>query len=168
MELHEVLLKRRSCRKYLNKEVSDKDIKTILEAAMAAPSAINKQPWEFHVIKNKELQSKIKAIAPAWDRNSSLLIVVAGNKNNFIEGREDFWLEDCGAAVENMLLEATNLGLGSLWCGVYPGKERMDKLSELIDLPKNEIPYALIHFGYMDEKIESRTQYDPKKVHTIN
>jgi len=167
MELHEALLKRRSCRKYLDKEVVDKDVDTILEAAMAAPSAINKQPWEFYVIKNKILQRRIKDIAPAWDRNSPLLIVVTGNKDLFIPEREDFWLEDCGASVENMLLEATNLGLGSLWCGVYPSKDRMKKLSELIKLPDNEIPYALIHLGYPNEELEPRTQYDPKKIHTI-
>lgn len=167
MELFEALLKRRSCRKYLNKDVKDEDIRKILEAAMAAPSAINRQPWEFYVIKNKELQEKIKNIAPAWDRNSPLLIAVAGNKDNFIEGREDFWLEDCAAAIENMLLEATNLGLGSLWCGVYPGKERMDALCKLINLPSNQIPYALIHIGYADEKNEPRTQFDKRKVHYI-
>lgn len=167
MDLYDALLARRSCRKYKKKEVSDEQIDKILRAAMAAPSAINKQPWEFYVIKNKELQRKIKDIAPAWDRNSTLLIIVAGNKDKFITGREDFWIEDCGAAVENMLLEATELKLGSLWCGVYPSKERMAALKKLIALPNNQIPFALIHFGYPDEKNDPRTQHDEEKIHYI-
>ena len=167
MELFETLLNRRSCRKYLAKDVSDNDIKLLLEAAMASPSAINRQPWEFYVIKNKELQEKIRNTSPAWQRNSTLLIVVAGNKDLFIKDNEEYWIEDCSAAIENMLLEATNLGLGSLWCGVYPNKDRILELTKLINLPSNHIPFGLIHFGYPNENNEPRTQYDENKIHII-
>lgn len=168
MELTRAIYKRRSCRKYLAKKVSNDLIEKLLKSAMASPSAINKQPWEFYIIKNDTMMQKIREIAPAWDRNSPLMIVVAGNKKHFIEGREEFWLADCSAAVENILLEATNLNLGSLWCGVYPHRERMYALKKLINLPKDQIPYALIHIGYAAEKLEARTQYDPNKVHYIH
>ena len=167
MELHEALLKRRSIRKYLDKEISDKNINKLLEAAMAAPSAINSQPWEFYVIKDKKVQGKIKGIAPFYNYNSSLLIVVAGNTKRFIKLMKDFWIEDCAAAVENILVEATNLGLGTCWCGVYPIKSRMNKISKVLSLDKNIIPYALIHVGYPKESKEPRTQSDKKKIHII-
>lgn len=167
MENHECMLKRRSIRQFLSKEVNDAQIKKMLEAAMAAPSAINRQPWEFYVIKNKQIQSKIRQIATYYNYNSTLLIVVAGNENYFISNAKDFWIEDCSAATENILLAATESGLGSVWCGIYPKQDRIDAVAKILNTPKNIIPFALIHIGYPNEVKEKRTQYDLEKIHQI-
>ena len=167
MEAYKCILKRRSIRKFLDKSINQKQIKKLLEAAMAAPSAINRQPWEFYVIKDKQTQSKIKQVAHYYNYNSSLLIVVAGNKHYFIPGAKELWVEDCSAATENILLAATEMGLGSVWCGIYPKQERIDAVAKILNTPKKIIPFSLIHIGYPDEVKESRTQYNLKKIHQI-
>ena len=168
METFECILKRRSIRHFLDKEVEDEDIKKILEAAMAAPSAINKQPWEFYVIKNKDLMAKLKSTSPYFDKNSPLIIVVCGNRTGETSKfTNDFWIQDCSAAIENMLLTATDLGLGSLWCGVYPRYDRYTKVREILKLDRSIIPLGIIHFGYPEKEKEPRTQYSEDKVHII-
>lgn len=164
----ECILKRRSIRKYKNINVSDEDVKVLLEAAMAAPSARNQQPWEFYVIRNVDVLNKIRSIGRNFDFNSNLMIVVCGNTSRSItQNDNDFWIQDCSAAVENILLAAEELGLGSVWCGLYPVVERANAVKELIEAEDNIIPMALIHIGYPDEEKEPRTQYKEEYVHYI-
>ena len=168
MNTIEAIYKRRSIRKFQNRVVNDEAIKKLLECAMAAPSAKNKAPWEFYVIKNKDIQDKIKASSKAYNYNSSLLIVVASNLNNTISRElNDFWIQDCSAAIENILLCATDLGLGTCWCGIYPVKERVENITKILNLNDDIIPLGLIQVGYPDETKDSRTQYDENKVHYI-
>ncbi len=169
MNIEEALYKRRSVRKYKGQEVSDEKITRLLQAAMAGPSAINKQPWEFYIIKNKNVQEKIKTSVPHWNFNSPLLIVVASNLDrSIIKSDNDFWIQDCSAAIENLLLEAVELELGTCWCGVYPVKERVELLKQVLQLSENIMPLGLIHVGYPDGDYEARTQFDINKIHYIN
>lgn len=169
MNVKEAIYKRRSVRKYKQQEVSNEKITKLLECAMAAPSAINKQPWEFYVIKNKIVQEIIKTSAPYYNYNSPLLIVVGANLDrSIIKSDNDFWIQDCSAAIENILLEAVELELGTCWCGVYPVNERVDLIKEVLQLPENIVPLGLLHVGYPEGEYDGRTQYDINKIHYVN
>ena len=164
----ECILKRRSIRKYQDRIVREEDIKILLESAMAAPSARNQQPWEFYVISNKVVLDQIRGVGRNFDFNSPLMIVVCGNKSRSItQNDNDFWIQDCSAAVENILLAATSLGLGSVWCGLYPVIERSNALKEILGVDDNIVPMAVLHIGYPDEEKEERTQYNENYVHYI-
>ncbi len=168
MELKDIVLKRRSIRTYNKKEVADEDIQTLLESAMAAPSACNKRPWEFYVIRNKEIQESLRKVSRYTNYESPLIIVVAADDKRSLGHRiNDFWIQDCAAAIENMLLTATSLGLSTCWCGLFPMVTPVKRTRKVLNLPENIIPMALIHIGYSDEVAEPRTQYNQKRVHII-
>lgn len=159
------IFERRSIRKYTDKEVSDTIIKKMLKAGMAAPSAGNAQTWEFIVIDEEEIIEKIPEFHPyaRMVEDASKLILVCGNKER--EKYEDFWVQDCSAATQNILLEATANNLGAVWVGVYPVQERVSKLKNLLNLPENLIPFSIIPFGYPAEEKEIIDRYNENKVH---
>ena len=166
METFDTILKRRSIRHFTEEKISDEMIDKLLQSAMAGPSAHNKQPWEFYVIKDPKIQEELRGASQYTNLNSSLMIVVAGDDKRSLNHRvNDFWIQDCSAAIENMLLTATDLGLGSCWCGLFPLITPIKRVREILHLDKTIIPLALLHFGYPDEKKEARTQYDPQRVH---
>ena len=166
MKLKEALLKRRSCRKYKDRLVSDELIKELMIAAMSGPSACNKKPWEFYIVKSEEKLNQLRKAGRAFDYNSPLHIVVCGNKDKGLTNKvEDFWIQDCSSAIENILLMATSLGLGTCWCGVFPVDERMEEVKRILNLPDNIVPLGLIHVGYPDCELEERTQYDEENIH---
>lgn len=166
MNVYDAILKRRSIRKFKSDFLSEEIIEKLLIAAMAAPSARNMQPWEFYVVFNKEVMNKIRDVARSIDFDSPLMIVVCGNTDRGITKKNnDFWIQDCSAAIENILLAATELGLGTVWCGLYPVLERANAVREIINEEKNIIPLGVIHIGYPDEEKEERSQYNIKYVH---
>ena len=159
---------RRSVRKFTEKEISNELINELLISAMAAPSARNMQPWEFYVVKTKEIQDKIKNSFKNYDFNSTLTIVVCGNKNRTLtQNDNDFWIQDCSAAVENILHASTSLGLGAVWCGAFPVIERSNKIAEILNLDEKIIPMAVIQLGYPAEEKEERTQYNKDFIHYV-
>lgn len=168
MNTYKTILKRRSIRKYSDGVISNEIIDMLLQAAMAAPSARNAQPWEFYVVTNKEVMLKLRSVSKNLDFASSAMIIVCGNTERSITKNDnDFWIQDCSAAVENILLLATELGLGTLWCGLYPVVERSDKVREYISAPNHHIPMALIHIGHADEEKEERSQYNEAFIHYV-
>lgn len=162
MNFEEVLFNRRSKRSFLDKEVEDEKIKKLLKAAMAAPSAHNKQPWQFVVIKDNEIMNQIMEFHKYSKmlKEAPVAIAVCGDKNAY----KDFWVQDCSAATQNLLLMAENLGLGAVWLGVYPVEEYYPKLANLLDLPDNIIPLNVIAVGYSDTESKRRDRYDENKV----
>lgn len=168
MDFIKLSKQRRSVRKFTDKEISDQLIEQLLICAMAAPSARNMQPWEFYVVKTKQLQDEIKNSFKNYDFNSTLTIVVCGNKNRTLtQNDNDFWIQDCSAAVENILHAATDLGLGAVWCGAFPVIERSNKISEILCLDEKIVPLAVIQLGYPAEDKEERTQYNKEFVHYL-
>lgn len=168
MNIREAIFCRRSVRTFLEKEVDDNIITSLLEDAMAAPSACNKQPWEFYVIKNKEIQDKIKSRIMYSKYNSPIMIIVAGNNElSLTKDNNDFWIQDCSAAIENILLSAVSFGLGTCWCGLYPVEKRAQRIKDLLELPNNIIPLGIIHLGYPNKEVVGRTQYNEDKIHYI-
>lgn len=162
----ENILNRKSVRQYSDKKVEQEKIDTILKCAMAAPSGMNKQPWELLVVTDKEKLENIAEIAPnaSYSKNSQVAIIVCGDKNI----SEKFWEQDCCAVTENILLAVEALELGAVWCMVYPSDERIDGIKSLFNLPDNIIPLNIIPIGYPLTNEEPKQKYNPKKIHNNN
>lgn len=166
MEVEEALLKRRSVRKFTKEPIAEELIDKLLHAAMSGPSAVNKRPWEFYCVQDRKKLAALNKVGFA-SYPSPLMIVIAGNKKHFLPwSARDFWIEDVSAAAENILLEATNLGLGACWCGVYPGALREKRVAKILSMNGDHIPFAIIILGHPNGPLpEPRDQYDEKKVH---
>ena len=162
-ELIQTILARRSIRKYTDEAVSEADIKTLLEAAMAAPSASNRKPWQFIVVTERQTLDGLAEAHPHGKMlfDAPLCISVCGDLTEM----ERFWVQDCSAATENLLLAATALGLGAVWLGVYPRDDRVATMREILGLPERITPLNLISIGHPAEEQEPRTQYDQTRVH---
>jgi nitroreductase len=158
---------RRSIKVYAPGDVSEPVVTQLLQAAMAAPSVGAKYPWRFVVIREKETLNKIAAALPFGKMLATvpLGIVVCGDLNVAHDGQLSCLLQDCSAAIENLLLAAHALGLGACWLGVHPREERMWLLEELLSLPASVIPVACIAVGHPGETKEPRTQFNPAYVH---
>jgi nitroreductase len=165
METFEALFTRRSIRKYTDKAVEDEKIQEILKAAMYAPSARNTQPWQFLVISEKGMLNKIKQVHPyaSMLAEAPLAVLVCGDKT--YEPDENYLNTNCSAATQNLLLAAHALGLGGVWLGVFPRKERMDALTNLFGLPENITPISLVAIGYPDEKKSVPGRFLPERIH---
>ncbi len=165
-ELIRAIFARRSIRKYTREPISEEDVKTMLEAAMAAPSASNRKPWHFIVVTERQILDNLARAHPYGKMllEAPLCIAVCGDKN--ISSR--YWVQDCSAAAENLLLAATALGLGAVWLGVHPREERVNPIRKVLNIPERIVPLNLISIGYPAEKKEPRTQYDEKRVHSEN
>ncbi|MBR3963515.1 MAG: nitroreductase family protein [Oscillospiraceae bacterium] len=168
MELNEVLLKRRSVRKFTEEPVSEEDVLKLLHAGMSGPSACNKTPWEFFVVTNPEILEKLRKAARFSKITAPLAIVVCGNLSKALPSQlSPFWIQDCSAATENILLRATDLGLGAVWCGVHPMKTAEKNVREALSLPEKLVPLNIIHIGHPSENPEPRDQFSEKKIHFI-
>ena len=159
---------RRSVRAFTDAPVSDESVRVLLECAMAAPSACNKRPWEFYVVRDAELRERLRHVSRYSDMASALNIIVAGNDKRSLNHKiNDFWIQDCSAATENLLLAATELGLGACWCGLFPMETPVKRVREILTLPEHIIPMALLHIGSPAQEPPPRTQYDEKRVHIL-
>jgi nitroreductase len=161
----EAIFNRRSIRKYTEQEVSEEQIEKILRAGMAAPSAGNAQPWQFVIIDD---MSVLKDITEFHPYSKMLLqvkhaIVICGDLSR--EKFEGYWVQDCSAATQNMLLMAEELGLGSVWLGVYPMEDRVTALKKLLNIPERVIPLAIIPIGYPAEVKEPNNRFDETRIH---
>lgn len=165
MNYTDVIRERRSIRKYkTNIDVPQEHIEQILEAAMMAPSACNTRPWEFFVTKKVEIKEALMAIQPYSKmlKTAPVVFVVCG-RPELQEGICDgFWPQDCGAAIENMLLQAKVLGYGTCWCGCYPVMDRVKAIQEV--LHTESIPVAYVAVGVPDEEPAARGFFDPARV----
>lgn len=168
MELQTVLQARRSIRKYTDEAVSKEDIDKLMHAAMSGPSACNKMPWEFYVVTDKAVLEKLRNAAQYSKIDAPLAIVVCGNLSRALPMQlAPYWIQDCSAATENILLAATDLGLGTVWCGIHPQKRAEKKVSEALGLTEKQIPLNIIYVGHPDEEQKPRDQYNETCVHYI-
>ena len=158
------MLERVSVRQYSDKKIEQEKIDTILKAAMAAPSGMNRQPWEILVVDDKE---KLAAIAQAtpnarYSQDAPLVMIVCGD----IKVSDKLWMQDCCAVTENILLAVQSLDLGAVWCMCYPKQESVLAIQKIFNMPKNIIPLSIIPMGYPAAKQEPKQKYNPAKVHT--
>ncbi len=163
MSTYDDILKRRSIRTYLDKPVDREILVKLLKAGMSAPSACNNQPWEFVVVTEKidELRNRLYH----GNYNAPAAIVVCGNLKLAKGGLERYWVQDCSAALENILVAATSFGLGSVWIGLHPLPSTIEPVSELLNIPDYVVPLGIVLIGYSDEDKDSRTQYNEKRIY---
>ena len=160
---------RTSIRKFdPSKPVSDADIEKILKAGMCAPSAMDRRPWEFIVVKDKAKLAALGSRLPnsRVGNGAQAAIVVCGNLDNGLPGRgKEYWIHDCSAAAMNILLAAKGLGLGAVWTGVYPGEERIAIVREVLAIPEGYAPLNVIPLGVPAENPTPKDKWDASKVH---
>lgn len=165
MNVLEAIANRRSIRKFTAEAVSDEKIHIMLQAAMAAPSAGNEQPWQFIVIDDKAQLEKTAKLSPyiGMAAKSPLSIMVLGDRN--VEKYPGNWMLDCSAAIQNLLLAAHSEGLGAVWCGLWPEEDRVDAARALVKAPENAVPLAVIVLGHPDQNLKAQTRFDVTRVH---
>jgi nitroreductase len=161
------IFERRSIRVYAPGEVSDEQVQKLLAAAMAAPSAAAKYPWRFVVIRQRETLARIAAVLPYGQMltSAALGITVCGDVEMAHDRQISYLLQDCSAAVENLLLAAHILGLGACWLGVHPREDRIKAIKQMLSLPDSVIPVACISIGHPGESKEPHATYDRDCVH---
>ena len=163
------VFKRRSVRSYIqDKLIPQESINDILEAAMACPTACNMKAYEFILLDDKEKLTKVSNCLPfgKFLPKASLGIVVCGDIDKVNAGELSYLLQDCSAAIENILIAVSELGLGACWLGVHPRKERIEGIKNIFSLPDNIIPVSVISIGYPNKELpKARTQYDENKIH---
>lgn len=145
----ETIFKRRSVRKYSDTKITDDQLKQIIKAGMAAPSAKNSQEWVFIVIRDKAIFDAFLGVHPnAFAlKTADAAVLVCADLSKEKEPGQGWWIQDCSAAVQNMLLEATDMGLGSLWMGVHPKEDRINCIKTACRLPEGIEPLGLVSIG---------------------
>lgn len=159
---------RTSVRDYVEgKTVSPDTVEMLLRAAMSAPTAVNKQPWAFVVLDNRESLDSLAEVLPYAKmlKHAPLAIVTCGDMSKAIEGDgRDFWIQDVSAATENLLIAAHALGLGAVWTGVYPEMERTKAVQERLGLPAGIIPLSVVPIGYPAGEHKPKDKWNPDAV----
>lgn len=159
------IMTRTSVRQFTDQPVSAADIETLLRAGMAAPTAVNKQPWHFVAVTDK---AKLKELSGGRGRmleQCALAIVVCGDMTKALPGKgQAYWIQDCSAATENILLAAHALGLGAVWTGVYPMDERVAAVSAAVKLPETIVPLCVIVIGHPAEHPTPKDKWKPENV----
>lgn len=162
----DLVLSRRSIRKYTDQVPDVEQLTQLLQAAMAAPTACNSQPWEFVVVTDPEILAQLRGKMILARYNAPAAVIVCGNpriaKN---KACERFWVQDCSAAIENMLITATGMGLGTVWIGIHPVHQFEKSVRRVLKLPEKVTPLGMVYVGYPAEEKEARTQYEERRVH---
>jgi len=164
MDAMQAILSRRSIRRYTDQPLPETLITGLLKAAMSAPSAGNQQPWQFVVINERGILDKIAQFHPYARMllEAPAAILVCGDLK--LETSKGYWVQDCSAATQNLLLAAHASGLGAVWLGVYPREERVVALRTLLGLPEHIAPLALVAVGYPAETKPPSNRYDAARV----
>ena len=165
MDAMEAIHTRRSIREYQKRPVPAEVIREVIAAAMCAPSAGNGRPWQFVVIADPQVLEQIPDVHPyaAMAAEAAVAILVCGDLE--LEKYPGNWVADCSAATQNLLLAAHAKGLGAVWTGVYPDEDRIERFQELLGLPENVVPLALIPVGYPASPSFRVDRYEDKKIH---
>lgn len=159
----DTIFARRSIRRYTDEPVTEEQVRKLLEAAMAAPSANNSQPWHFVVVQDREVLRQLAEAHPygRMQAQAALSVAVCADPSLSLH----HWVQDCSAATENLLLAATAMGLGGVWLGVHPNADRAARIKEILGIPQGIEVLCLVAIGHPAEKKPPRTQYNPQRVH---
>ena len=167
----ECIKSRKSVRKYTDQKITDEDLHTILEAAMSGPTACNARPWSFIVVRDKEMLEKM---ANANSKYSKLLksanvgILICGDLERAVQFEPDFWVIDGSIAIQNMILAAHSLNIGSCWLGTWPMETSIQNMKELFQLPETIVPHSVLALGYSDDEVSKnkvKKLYEEDRVH---
>ncbi len=165
MDILEAIFTRRSIRQYTGELISDKQLKIVLRAGFYAPSAHNRQPWHFIIVKDKEKIASISEFHPyaKMAPSAGCVIVVCGDKKD--ESQAGFIAEDCSAAIQNMLLAAHGLGLGAVWCALHPVSKLTKNAKQLFDIPDDIIPVGLVVVGNKEKDRTVSERFKEDRLH---
>ncbi|SHO43981.1 nitroreductase family protein [Desulfopila aestuarii] len=165
MELVEAIKTRRSIRQFQDKQVPEEHVAAIIEAAMLAPSAGNQQPWHFIILSEREKLDQIPSFHPYSKMvlQSPVALLICGDPTG--TPWPDFWPQDCSAATQNALLAARDLGLATVWAGIYPVEERMAGFRQLLGIPAHVYPFALIPIGWPEGEFKAVDRSKPERIH---
>ncbi len=159
------IMTRTSIRQYTDEPVSKADIETMLRAGMAAPTAVNRQPWHFVAVTDKAKLAELAGCRGGMIKQAGVAIVVCGNMDKAMQGPgQAFWVQDCSAATENILLAANALGLGAVWTGCYPMDDRVAEVSKALKLPETIVPLCVIAIGHPAEQPTPKDKWKPENV----
>jgi nitroreductase len=166
METLEAIKTRRSIRKFTSKKISDDILRKIIEAGMYAPSARDTQSWHFIVIDERRILNELPHLHPYAEMmyEAQHAILICGDLN--LENLVEYNGVNCSAATQNMMLAAHDLGVGSVWLGIYPRTERMEPLTKLFELPEHIVPMMLIALGYPNESPKTPERFKQERIHT--
>lgn len=159
------IMTRTSIRQYTDETVSKADIETMLRAGMAAPTAVNRQPWHFVAVTDKAKLAELAGRRGGMIKQAGVAIVVCGNMDKAMQGPgQAFWVQDCSAATENILLAANAIGLGAVWTGCYPMDDRVAEVSKTLKLPEAIVPLCVIAIGHPAEQPAPKDKWKPENV----
>ena len=164
----ENIMTRTSIRQYTDQDISADTIETLLRAGMAAPTAVNKQPWHFVAITSKDKMKELAATNPnaRMLEQAPLTIVVCGDMKKALEGEgRQLWIQDCSAATENLLLAATAMDLGAVWLSCYPNEKSVERVSKYLGLPANVVPLEIVPVGIPAENPEPKAKWNADNIH---
>ncbi len=168
MEVSQALQMRKSVRKFTEEPVSEEALEALMQAAMSGPSACARYPWQFWVVTDDEKRAALRGATRFSGITAPMAIVVCGDLNRALGmGLAEFWVQDCSAATENILLQAVELGLGSVWCGVYPQKKATERVQQMLGLDEKTIPLNIIWLGHPAGESQPGGHYDAGKVHRV-
>lgn len=163
----DVIMSRRSIRRFEERPVPDALLHQLLSAVMQAPSAKNERPWEFLIVRDPALLQLLAQTDPysGCIKNAPMAIVLLCNKNKYLKETDTFWREDMSAAAMSLLLAAHGLSLGTTWLAVAPLQERIDHVAAALSLPEGVVPFALFPLGYPLRPKEPEPRYEPERIH---
>lgn len=170
MDTMEAIMGRKSIRRFTDQPISQEDLETILKAGMAGPSAVNARPWQFIVVRHRDMLCRMAernghAAAPLCQAQVGIL--VCGDMDLAYPRGRDYWVVDGSIACQNMLLAAHDLGIGSVWLGTWPQSEKVAGQKELFSLPESIVPHSILAFGYAAEDPDKsgKVRWEPAKIH---
>lgn len=163
----DIIHRRKSVRSFSGEDVSNQDITELLKAGMAAPSAVNFQPWEFLVVKEKSMLGRLGKALPYAKMlfKAGAGIVVCAESSKAYNGMEEFAIIDASLATENILLAAEALGLGALWTALYPEEDRMKTVRDALHIPESIIPLNLVPVGHPTGEDRAKDKFKEEKIH---
>jgi nitroreductase len=164
----ETIHQRKSVRNFTDRKVTKSQLEKIVRAGMAAPTAVNKQPWAFVAITDREILDKLGSGLPYAKMllKAPAAIVVCGNLEKALQGwGQQFWIQDCAAASQNILLAVESMGLGAVWTAAYPAKDRMETVTKVLNLPKHIVPLNVIPVGYPVGVEKPKDKWKPENLH---
>lgn len=161
------ILNRKSVREFIGKMLTNETLDTLAKAGMAAPSAMNKQPWVFILINDRKTLNRLADSLPSSKMlyKAGGAIVVCGDQKKFIAGNELFWIEDCAAASQNILITVESLEMGAVWTGVFPDNKKMATVRTILEIPSDVIPLNVIAIGYPSGKDVPKNKYKKENIH---
>ena len=168
MEALEAIFTRRSIRSYTDETITDETMQLLLKAAMSGPSCVNARDWSFIIVRSREMLNKMADAngRPAEPlRSAAAAVMVCGDLNRSFPPAKDYWVIDGAIAAQNIVLAARALGLGSVWLGTWPQKERVEAQAKLFGLPESIVPHSVIALGYPLKEPAERDVFEADRVH---